>query len=1609
MSSESKLPKEIEVDLGDPVDPRDAPDPGNLAFPEQPKLEERTGEPANFIEAGDAILREALGAEQAQTADKTSTAIGDFEERRRQLKELPTDVKASAFLGFKNPNETISRMPRGSVIIAIQHPASKKEAVHNALYKSDTQEHSATTEIGDAAELFIRDQGLQGDASALNEDVQSQRDIPLSAPLQSSNFMGSTSGNQDAIVTSFHLVPSGKNLPKIAERMASIGSDINITSSDSGQPGLKPSTMLLRTGTSIIVINQRLSSDKVLYPNTSDAPLPTTELRGPRDQRVLWGDLSKLTNAAYQRANEDANSREKRGTLPPHNARCNYLVINPRTLSSGVSQPQIRRGKEEEVKGLGDQIASLANAQGVWLEQINGQIVIISVVERAGSDVRRRMKQISEKHGNRITQVYGSGQIQVAEDGGSYRVEGFPTELQLQTAEEHSRGDHTNIYMLDSQVEDANTNRDSTHYSLEIQPIDGSDLSVINEIESKIKLKVGGPDIRIGLDQQSADLESSTGAMSQSRLTILKGAAGTGKSVLLDELTGKRKTLVISLDPAKKSVPGGQLVLAADQIAERMGEVLSKLAESKGRGTEPLPYAQRIEEYAKGIQEFSQKTEEEKLKMATSEEEARKLMELCVGALKAYEFTEGSFVFVFDDVHHSDRTSEKPLMDMVKNFIHHCKSSRAVLALRPEQMYKSREQRNLESWVQLDGDERLTSINVEALPFASDLAENESTPEESLLYKYIFHSLPKEVRHNITTHTDRKLGDWWQKLAEISSTPLELTTYLYKALRPENIIFDETTVNIRSEVIDGIVDQARSGDIGTIHLNRINDELGPKEKQFLCAIAMLGKRVDTDTSDKLLAEFIDSNPTQETEMLNELELGGFLVRESGSDTAARRLQHDTLRDALLKSMSAAEKRNLGQTLFKLLPDLPAEVKFSLLHNSAADSAPRAARFWIDYCDSFDQCLQGAIDNDQTDVIRDLSLSFLHDLDGLALDGEEAKDPETRIGKFIKSLKERNDRPPAVLLESVIMAMRSAADASRLQGRFTETYALVDALIDIYKKKGPSKKLGQTEIADICELGFQAAYDERNPQRIESYQSELSSQLTEELTDPTGARALLLEYKSEYKAAGKDVIKLASLREKFTSQEYDTCHLQLTLQSAERNTGLQRQFERLKLRIDFELINQTVNTQRNLDDDASVQPNHLTTAETRQLFELRKKASDMLEVERQTPGSLEKIELLYLLDQQAEIEALLGNYEGRSIQLGATQTSEADAALLDSFLEKDGEELIPRATRTLSSAAHYEPGAIEIGEDAWRLAAVQLGMSAMAMRIATNLANAKVISATTRVNSHAAATEDKPGHFTVTSLGEISADPLFERQKILEAIDIYTNQAIKLGENVTDREAYQMVARVNRLRAISLLCLSLDTKLASAEPIAGQTGRIAAERSMRRDELHREFAPYYNLAIEDLSYLNTNSTWGNMDSGGEMAYFIASSAGHIMEFATRAIQGFNRNIEVETQLPHLHPDAIEGALNNWIVGKTESDDLGEVDRKVDGLEAYIKGVMAACVASPAEEQFLGVNAAAELEETPWKNAVHQRYGQLLSLIEEKKAERESAGIFRGSIVEDQRGL
>jgi hypothetical protein len=1566
----------------------------------------------------DQRLEEAMSEEQMATADATRDATG-YERRREWLSDLPAEHRASAYVGFNQKNQTITELPKGGRILAIQYPASLHEAVYNALYEAESDDTPSSTLASDP-EIAEFMEALEGSdqMSGINlTDIESpSKDtskVILTAPLQKSKFMGSSNDDPNRTLTSFHYTPSKINIPEIARRLAEVDSRITITSNSHEAPHQKDSTILLKTGGVINVVNQRLLSDGILFPDDSEDDLPPTSTGGKTDQVKLWGNLSKLTPAAHEQSQRDLKAASRRGALPTDKARCNYLVINPKALASGLSlDAGLRTIQVASVKKLGNEIAMLANATGIWLEQINGKIVIISTVERPGSDVRKRMKAISKSLDSRVSQFYGSGTINRSPDGKTFNIDGFPSEAQLKLAEEHGAGRHENIYIPLSQLNKINTNRDSTHYSLEAEAIPGTDIAVVKKVESKIKLQVGGPDKRIGLQKQADQLQESTAPQAKSRLTVLKGHAGTGKSRLLSELTESRNTLVISLDPARKSVPGYQLVLAVDQIAERMGSVVAEIAAKRASDTPISQDELNAEKYAKEIIDLAALTDEQKSAMAVDESSAHEMVNKCTRALKAYETVKGPFVFVFDDVHHVDSVSEKPLMSLVRNFINTCSSSRAVLALRPEEMYKSVEQRKLEAWVRGRSEDELTTIEVEPLPFKENLEANRETPKESLAYQYIFHSLPKKIRHNNTTGEDRELGEWWLELAGISTTPLELTTYIYEITKdPNNLILEDKTIHLKPGVIEHVIELSRSGDINTIHKTRI-DELAKENKKaklFLSAIAMLGRDIDSATTHKLAGKLLGGAPEDYAETLKDLQNSGFLLGKGGQapsealggepDIAYRHLQHDTLRDAILESLSAAEKRKIGNTLLELFPyDLTDDLKFSLLHYSAADSNLTARSFWESYGESFNSCLQEAVRLGQTARIRELSLTFLQGLDGIEVENREKPEkPHSKVGKLVAALKKHPTvRAPGLIVRLAIDALRHAAKSTQLQGRFSETYALVDTLLEIKRAGGYTPFLDEEKVADICETGFQAAYDERNATKRKQYAGALNAELftNQEIVDPHSARALLVEYKSEYKAAGADLGKLSTLRDKFDSAEYLTVSRKLTT-GEEKDKNLLRQFSRLQLRVEFELINQTAIRNRGIDDDASTQPNHLTVDETTKLFDLRKRAKEMLDEERTHPGTLEKIELLYLLDQQAEIEALLGNYEGRTTHLTAGRAVVADMEHLDGFLEGQ----LPDTTLTLKvldAVEGREDGSVEMGAAAWRVAAAELDMNAVAMRLATNQANDTLMAAITKTVSHAAAHEEGEQGFRVTALGQIELSHSFDIQKIKEAIDIFTNQAIKLGENVTDREFYQMVARVNRLRAISLLSISLQTKLDDAE------ASESSDKTMKLMRLHAEFGPYYNLAIQDLSYLNTNPIWGQFDESGEMAYFIASSTGHIMDFGSRCIQGFDRTTELEllvanqkeTKLPHLHPDALEAVINDWIVDKRDADDLYEVDRKIEGIEKYIEGIINAC-----EEK--------RSEITDPIRAIHVRYSLLYEQLLRKKGQREY--VNRGSVVTSHRQL
>lgn len=320
--------------------------------------------------------------------------------------------------------------------------------------------------------------------------------------------------------------------------------------------------------------------------------------------------------------------------------------------------------------------------------------------------------------------------------------------------------------------------------------------------------------------------------------------------------------------------------------------------------------------------------------------------------------------------------------------------------------------------------------------------------------------------------------------------------------------------------------------------------------------------------------------------------------------------------------------------------------------------------------------------------------------------------------------------------------------------------------------------------------------------------------------------------------------------------------------------------RLKVRITFEKVRVNLLGQ-GVDGDVLVEPSHFTAETTSRLIASEKELSAMDQDRRNTPGKFEQIEELYLLDQLASTNGYLGNYDK----------------------------------------------AIGAYSEVWRLAE-QMGIPREAARAAKIKGDIQVMQGIAQIEFPV---DDTPGKAT--------ARRVIDRQKIIQAINTYQEEGLPPMEKVDKDEYYQILVRCQSLRAIGILALSYENEIAEAKSTRDQ-GTM--------DDIKQALAPHLKTALENFRYISSSKVFGPYlaSKDGEFSYYIMSNLGHVMGCIEEL--GINE-AELETSVPDIcnssdhnksfSPQAISYGLN-YIKARNMHDNVGEVDRKIDGYGKLI---------------------------------------------------------------------
>ncbi len=670
-------------------------------------------------------------------------------------------------------------------------------------------------------------------------------------------------------------------------------------------------------------------------------------------------------------------------TRKPRPGACTYLMFDIHDMSG--------MGKNGAMKKLLAEFRLLANTADYHISTENGFLTVLGTAERATNSLLALGKSI-QTIAPAAKVFIGPAEIGYTED--KMVVSNLPMGETRQAWQLKPAG----LYIteeLAAIIEDKGKSREGSHFTIETTEPDDLNLRTVLSYKPKVSTDIGGPDKLVGYENEGDDLNFHL-RDDETRLIILKGEAGIGKSRLLNEQLLKLPSHILcSLDGADKSVPGSSLVTLAAQLATIIEE-------------DPILRSEGEEQTSAKVVSFSRlPIGERKLRAQRNPAE---VADMCSSALQIINFTKGQKTpLVIEDLHHADRHSEKWILEIAKRYLEATDGEGKVLiSMRPGEMYESTAQKDLEKWVgDFYGEDSTHELELKGLDF--------SNPEVS--YEYCFHSLPAVLRQGKT------LGDWHKELGKRAGrNPLIMTTLMATLLEnPTNFATtDDGVINVKEEAIAKFANVSPddpSGLAGVYH-QRIK-ALDEGSRAVLQAIALAGGKISAKQIGAVIAAFTGKSLDTFVAVTTTLIERGLVQETKGKDGTATSvsLKHEMTGPFILSSITDPEKKTMmANRLYGVIgqdPETTNDSRFAMLHQIASgkDAPELGEEFWSEYIEIASKCLADATDHNAYGSIYSLVETILDRENGakrlrdarflMPVDGDVAETIKDTIPENIK--------------------------------------------------------------------------------------------------------------------------------------------------------------------------------------------------------------------------------------------------------------------------------------------------------------------------------------------------------------------------------------------------------------------------------------------------------------------------------------------------------------------------------------------------------------------------------------------------------------------------------
>lgn len=1208
------------------------------------------------------------------------------------------------------------------------------------------------------------------------------------------------------------------------------------------------------------------------------------DVDNPAAESTIPEPLSPETMYASRSSYDSAREDEAR---IPSQGECMYLMIED-NFAENIAR-QRRSGDQDKDPHLGhflNQLTAIYDSDNFCITRQNGYILIVDTAERAGSYLTSLATSIFIASRGCSKALVGPGRISHSKDGDSFNMSGT-----LPTREETSSGEvftlepgiylHTTIYdpaRKRLKGRDGAANRTVAQAGAE-----GAKWLRLKEHKPSVELAVGGPDKFVGYEEELTILDSVLND-DTTKLTVLRAAAGMGKSRLLAEVAKTNPSmLVMSLDPSGKNVQGNGLVTFTEQLIQYV--------ETNANVDDPS-----AKSILAAVTKFRRMSQPQRIKLA--QKNPQQLVALCQAAFKFLRSKLGQLKVVLDDVHHVDNHSDAYIMDMMSSLISGDSQNKVVLSMRPEERYDSAVQKKFETQVRTADRRAVKNVNLEGLDFTN----------ESIARDFIFHSLPEEFRKGKTLG-----GDWWKKLGQqAGKLPLAMMTFMDAIMaehdrltaesKPSVLTDPEGQIMLSEIFLEQLMTSIPDGDLGRYYKERVN-KLPGHLKVFMQSIALLGGEV---TSVQLRQIEGVTGRISQSDLDNVLIRGRYLIQSGGK----YKVQHQTIVDGMVQSIDYKQRVDLSMDLYRAFntdESISNDTKLALLHNVAPHATFRDNEFWAEYGRRVSLSLEDAKKRKAYGKSYGTAMTIVGA--PLAKIDEIPEEERTVMQRVLTILQtpDADESVDSMKIWLVVTTLERLGEGAMMLGKFGEAEVAFQKLdkILVLLSKGTLKHQ-QTNIRNLFEL----AYLQKNVSKMEElYATKIPAVFAGREHD--GLKAVMelkIAYAKAFFAGGNIDEGVQKINDLYAQKASLIGGLRMSSKAEEQggegdlkarkkreeavaNHGAYLEISRLiHCRVPFELIRGEVLNVR-------------LSEHNKRLYDQRKKGL----------AKPERRELLRAMGNKRQDEDIL--YQ-RAIfdTTQLTTLMDIDAALqaLMAQQKTNPDAFNPHARMSLldikaqvASMLGRPQEAVDLFSEYWRQAN-QMEIHGDASRAAKIKGDIQMIQAFA-------------GHNPELKRHNI------DRNRVIEAIRTYSEEGIKSLTSVDPKSVRHMSMRLNRIRAIGALAMSYDYEIETRNPGPEEIKQMV-----------QEFTPRLETALEDFNYLNEKIPEGAND--GEAQYCLMGYLGHIFKFAKKRGLPLPDIIAVD-KYPYMSEEGLRRA--NAYAEELEDNsrvDLGERARKMMGIAA-----------------------------------------------------------------------